>query len=48
MADSAVRAETLSMERLLVHTVYIRSLARLADIKSEFLKFMINDADCTF
>lgn len=46
MADRAVH-ESLSMERLLVHTVYIRSLARLADIKSEFLKFLKNDSDCT-
>lgn len=45
MADRAVH-ETLSMERLLVHTVYIRSLARLADIKSEFQKFLHNDTDC--
>lgn len=45
MADRAIH-DTLSMERLLVHTVYIRSLARLADIKAEFQKFLLNDSDC--
>lgn len=45
MADRAVH-DSLSMERLLVHTVYIRSLARLADIKSEFQNFLLNDTDC--
>lgn len=40
VADRAVRSDMLSMERLLVHTVYIRSLARLTDLKAEFQTFM--------
>ncbi|XP_063699988.1 mediator of RNA polymerase II transcription subunit 14 [Culicoides brevitarsis] len=40
VADRAVRSDMLSMERLLVHTVYIRSLARLNDLKAEFQMFM--------
>lgn len=45
VADRAVRSDLLSMERLLVHTVYIRSLARLNDIKVEFQTFL-KDVDC--
>lgn len=45
VADRAVRSEHLSMERLLVHTVYIRSLARLNDVKGEFQAFL-KDVDC--
>ncbi|KAG4074048.1 hypothetical protein HA402_014253 [Bradysia odoriphaga] len=40
VADRAVRSDLLSMERLLVHTVYIRSLSRLNDIKVEFQTFL--------
>lgn len=45
VAERSVRSEHLSMERLLVHTVYIRSLARLTDVKSEFQLFL-KDVDC--
>lgn len=45
MADRAVRSDGLSMERLLVHTVYIRSLARLSDMRGEFQSFM-KEAEC--
>lgn len=45
IADRSVRSDLLSMERLLVHTVYIRSLARLNDVKVEFQTFM-KEADC--
>lgn len=45
VADRAVRCDLLSMERLLVHTVYIRSLTRLNDIKAEFQTFL-KDVDC--
>lgn len=45
VADRAIRSEHLSMERLLVHTVYIRSLARLNDVKVEFLTFL-KDVEC--
>ncbi|XP_058460254.1 mediator of RNA polymerase II transcription subunit 14 [Malaya genurostris] len=40
IADRAVRSDLLSMERLLVHTVYVRSLARLSDLKAEFQLFL--------
>lgn len=45
VADRAVRSDLLSIERLLVHTVYIRSLSRLADIKAVFQTFL-KDVDC--
>lgn len=45
VADRAVRSDHLSMERLLVHTVYIRSLSRLNDIKAEFMN-ILKDVDC--
>lgn len=45
VAERSVRSEHLSMERLLVHTVYIRSLARLNDVKAEFQSFL-KDVDC--
>jgi mediator of RNA polymerase II transcription subunit 14 len=40
-----IRSDLLSMERLLVHTVYLRSLVRLNDLKVEFQTFM-KDTDC--
>ncbi|XP_052862208.1 mediator of RNA polymerase II transcription subunit 14 isoform X2 [Anopheles cruzii] len=40
IADRAVRSDLLSMERLLVHTVYVRSLARLNDVKTELQHFL--------
>lgn len=49
-SEESVREKTelavkmLSMERLLVHTVYFRSIARLNEIQSEFKAFM-KDAD---
>lgn len=49
-SESKVREKTelavkmLSMERLLVHTVYFRSLARLNELQTEFKSFM-KDAD---
>uniref|UniRef100_A0AAG5D4U4 Mediator of RNA polymerase II transcription subunit 14 n=1 Tax=Anopheles atroparvus TaxID=41427 RepID=A0AAG5D4U4_ANOAO len=44
IADRAVRSDLLSMERLLVHTVYVRSLARLNDVKAE-LQLFLKDVD---
>lgn len=46
IADRAVRSDLLSMERLLVHTVYVRSLARLNDLKTE-LQLFLKDIDCS-
>lgn len=40
VADRSVRSDLLSMERLLVHTVYIRTLVRLNDLKVEFQTFL--------
>lgn len=45
IANRSVRSDHLSMERLLVHVVYVRSLARLNDVKVEFQTFM-KDVDC--
>lgn len=45
VAERAVRSDVISMERLLVHTIYIRSLSRLADVKAEFQTFL-KDVDC--
>uniref|UniRef100_T1GS83 Mediator of RNA polymerase II transcription subunit 14 n=1 Tax=Megaselia scalaris TaxID=36166 RepID=T1GS83_MEGSC len=42
IADRAIHSDHLSMERLIVHTVYIRSVQRLTDLKAEFNKFLKN------
>lgn len=47
VADRAVRSELLSMERLLVHTVYVRSLTRLSEIKTE-LQVVLKGGDCEY
>lgn len=47
IANRSVRSDLLSMERLLVHTVYVRSLARLNDVKVEFQIFL-KDVECKF
>ncbi|KAF7268704.1 mediator complex subunit 14 isoform X1 [Rhynchophorus ferrugineus] len=46
IADRAIRSEVLSMERLLVHTIYVRTRSRLNDIKLE-LQGMLKDVECT-
>lgn len=46
IADRAIRSELLSMERLLVHTIYMRTKSRLIDLKQE-LQTMLKDVDCT-
>lgn len=45
ITDRAIRTEILSMERLLVHTIYVRTKSRLNDIKLE-LQGMLNDVEC--
>ncbi|XP_018328535.1 mediator of RNA polymerase II transcription subunit 14 isoform X2 [Agrilus planipennis] len=45
IADRAIRCELLSMERLLVHTIYVRTRSRLSDIKQE-LQGMLKDVEC--
>ncbi|XP_060525569.1 mediator of RNA polymerase II transcription subunit 14 [Cylas formicarius] len=45
IADRAIRSEVLSMERLLVHTIYVRTRSRLGDIKLE-LQGMLKEVEC--
>lgn len=45
IADKAIRSEYLSMERLLVHTIYVRTKSKLTEIKQE-LQTMLKDVDC--
>ncbi|KAL1505868.1 hypothetical protein ABEB36_005326 [Hypothenemus hampei] len=45
IADRAIRCEVLSMERLLVHTIYVRTRNRLDDLKLE-LQVMLKDVEC--
>ena len=45
IADRAIRSELLSMERLLVHTIYVRTRSRLNDLKTEF-QVMLKDVEC--
>jgi mediator of RNA polymerase II transcription subunit 14 len=47
LADRAIRSELLSMERLLVHTIYVRTRTRLHDLKAE-LQTLLKDVDCGF
>ena len=35
IAERAIRSDQLSIERLLVHTIYLRTKARLSDLKQE-------------
>ncbi|XP_066901143.1 mediator of RNA polymerase II transcription subunit 14 [Halyomorpha halys] len=46
LADRAVRSELLSIERLLVHTIHLRTKQRLNDLKAE-LQTMLKDVECT-
>lgn len=45
ITDRAIRSELLSMERLLVHTIYVRTRSRLTDIKQE-LQTLLKDVEC--
>ncbi|CAH0553803.1 unnamed protein product [Brassicogethes aeneus] len=45
ITDRAIRSEVLSMERLLVHTIYVRTKSRLTDIKLE-LQGMLKNVEC--
>jgi mediator of RNA polymerase II transcription subunit 14 len=45
IADRAIRSEILSMERLLVHTIYVRTRSRLHDIKLE-VQGMLKEVEC--
>lgn len=46
IADRAIRSEILSMERLLVHTIYVRTRSRLGELKTE-LQQMLKDVECS-
>ena len=35
MTEKVIRSENLSMERLLVHSIYVRTRARLLDLKTD-------------
>ena len=48
VAERAIRSDQLSMERLLVHTIYMRTKAKLNELKMEFdAKFGPNSEKCT-
>ncbi|XP_046477470.1 mediator of RNA polymerase II transcription subunit 14 isoform X1 [Neodiprion pinetum] len=46
IADRAIRSDLLSMECLLVHTIYVRTRSRLSELKQE-LQSMLKDVECT-
>ncbi|XP_012271319.1 mediator of RNA polymerase II transcription subunit 14 isoform X2 [Orussus abietinus] len=46
IADRAIRSDQLSMECLLVHTIYVRTRSRLSELKQE-LQSMLKDVECT-
>ncbi|XP_043274195.1 mediator of RNA polymerase II transcription subunit 14 isoform X2 [Venturia canescens] len=46
IADRAIRSDQLSMECLLVHTIYIRTRSRLSELKQE-LQSMLKDVECS-
>lgn len=45
VADRAIKSDLLSMERLLVHTIYIRTRSRLTDLKQE-MQAILKDTEC--
>lgn len=45
IAHRAIRSDQLSMECLLVHTIYIRTRSRLFELKQE-LQTMLKDVEC--
>jgi len=45
IAHRAIRSDQLSMECLLVHTIYIRTRSRLSELKQE-LQTMLKDVEC--
>ncbi|XP_044010712.1 mediator of RNA polymerase II transcription subunit 14 isoform X2 [Aphidius gifuensis] len=46
IADRAIRSDQLSMECLLVHTIYVRTKSRLSDLKQE-LQSSLKDVECS-
>jgi len=45
IAHRAIRSDQLSMECLLVHTIYVRTRNRLSELKQE-LQTMLKDVEC--
>lgn len=45
VTDRIICSDHISMERLIVHTIYIRSVSRLSDLKVEF-QTLLKDSDC--
>ncbi|KAF4526396.1 hypothetical protein B566_EDAN012686 [Ephemera danica] len=45
VADRALRTNQLSIERLLIHTIYLRTKARLSELKQE-LQTLLRDVEC--
>lgn len=45
IAERAIRSDHLSIERLLVHTIYLRTKIRLSELKQEMDSKLGNDAE---
>lgn len=45
--EEAINTDHLSMEKLLVHTIYIRTKNRLAELKKE-IKSKVKGIQCTY
>ena len=45
MTERVIRSENLSMERLLVHSIYVRTRARLQDLKTEIQGRLLKGSD---
>lgn len=45
MTEKVIRSENLSMERLLVHSIYVRTRARLMDLKAEVQERLLKGSD---
>ena len=45
MTSKVIRSENLSMERLLVHSIYVRTRSRLSDLKSEVQDRLLKGSD---
>ena len=45
LTEKVIRSENLSMERLLVHSIYVRTRARLLDLKSDIQDRLLKGSD---
>ena len=46
MAEQSIRSDQLSLEKLLVHTIYMRTRCRLAELKQELQPKIGHDVEC--